>query len=184
MPPKPQTKKPRKPLTPLQRKQQKRKYDLIHKAQVKSQYYKELNKDSKDDTPDYVKEIFGAERTIDKDGNVIELEREHVEEEEEEEEFDLDKSSSEDEEEESDNEEPSRKKQRSTKALKPNPFKAQLEEREKLKKESLRKKARKEYYKERSEQRSKMLARTKKGQPKMASQMDVLLQKIQKSMDS
>lgn len=78
MPPKPQTKKPRKPLTPLQRKrkpidtfalwncgidmlecriEQKRKYDLIHKAQVKSQYYKELNKDSKDDTPDYVKEV-------------------------------------------------------------------------------------------------------------------------------
>lgn len=78
MPPKPQTKKPRKPLTPLQRKrkteseimyifmilifkwchlEQKRKYDLIHKAQVKSQYYKELNKDTNDETPDYVKEV-------------------------------------------------------------------------------------------------------------------------------
>jgi len=40
--------------------EQKRKYELIHKAQVKSQYYKELNKDSKDDTPDYVKEVYEA----------------------------------------------------------------------------------------------------------------------------
>lgn len=39
--------------------EQKRKYELIHKASVKSQYYKELNKDAEtgDDTPDYVKEV-------------------------------------------------------------------------------------------------------------------------------
>ncbi|KAI8636907.1 hypothetical protein BD408DRAFT_425390 [Parasitella parasitica] len=203
MPPKPHAKKPRKPLTALQRKQQKRKYDLIHKAQVKSEYYKELNKNTNDSTPDYVKEIFGAERTIDKDGNVVELKRNQDEEQEQE--FDLDKSSSDEEDNEddeddkddegSDSGEKSRKMQRSAKSLKPNPFKAQLEEREKLKKESLNereerqmkykqeKKARISYYKERSQQRSKMLARTKKGQPKMASQMDVLLEKIQKNMD-
>ncbi|CAO3685150.1 unnamed protein product [Rhizopus stolonifer] len=64
----------RKPLNALQRKQLKRKQDLIHKATVKSQYYKTLNKQD-DDTPDYVKDIFGAqEKTIDKDGNVVELE--------------------------------------------------------------------------------------------------------------
>lgn len=34
----------------------KRKRELIHKATVKSQYYKELNQ-QKDDTPDYVKEV-------------------------------------------------------------------------------------------------------------------------------
>lgn len=39
--------------------EQKRKYELIHKASVKSQYYKTLNNDAEtgDDTPDYVKEV-------------------------------------------------------------------------------------------------------------------------------
>lgn len=203
MPPAPQGKKPRKPLTPLQRKQKKRKYELIHKATVKSQYYKDLNKEKDDDTPDYVKEIFGApERTIDKDGNVVELEK--PVEEDEEEVFDLDEESSSEEEEEDDDdndEEKQRlnKRQKRLEAMakipKPNPFKSQIEERERRKKESLdekkerqqkqkeQHKARKAYYKDRSEQRTKMLARTKKGQPKMASQMDVLLSKIQKNMD-
>ncbi|CEP11486.1 hypothetical protein [Parasitella parasitica] len=207
--PKPQAKKLRKPLTSLQRKrktmnsvkftaskltlpnfypEQKRKYDLIHKAQVKSQYYKELNKNTNDDTPDYVKEIFGAERTIDKDGNVVELERDEQEEH-------LDPSSSEEEcEDNNDNDDKSRREQKSAKSSKPNPFKVQLEERQRLRKESLNekeerqkkyrqeKKARLSYYKGRSQERSKMLARTKKGQPKMASQMDVLLEKIQKTI--
>jgi hypothetical protein len=106
----------------------------------------------------------------------------------------LDQESSEEEEEEA----PSSKRQKKiehSRQAKPNPFKSQLEERERLKNESLEekkerqnkmkqeKKAKIEYYKERNEQRGKMLARTKKGQPKMASQMDVLLHKIQKSMD-
>jgi hypothetical protein len=38
--------------------EQKRKYELIHKATVKSQYYKELNKEKDEDTPDYVKEVL------------------------------------------------------------------------------------------------------------------------------
>ncbi|KAI9356596.1 hypothetical protein BD770DRAFT_411139 [Pilaira anomala] len=201
MPPKPQPKKHRKPLTPLQRKQQKRKYELIHKATVKSQYYKTLNKEKDaDDTPDYVKDIFGApERTIDNNGNVVELKKEEVEEEEEEE-FDLDQESSEEEEEE-EGEEKQRlnKRQKRIEAMsklpKPNPFKSQLDERERRKKESEEEKkerqkkikeeneARKKYFKDRKEERSKMLAKTKRGQPKMASQMDVLLAKIQKNMD-
>lgn len=120
---------------------------------------------------------------------------------EEEQEFDLDEESSSEEEEEDDNEETQRlnKRQKRLEAMtrlpKPNPFKAQLEVREKRKLESQKekeerqksfkeaKKARVEYYKGRSEERTKMLAKTKKGQPKMASQMDVLLGKIQKSMN-
>ncbi|KAI9265307.1 hypothetical protein EDC94DRAFT_604483 [Helicostylum pulchrum] len=205
MPPKPQVKKHRKPLTPLQRKQQKRKYELIHKATVKSQYYKTLNKETDaDEAPDYVKEIFGAaERTIDSNGNVVELKNEE-EEQEEQEEFDLDEESSSEEEEsggeeEEDDDKKLNKRQKRLEAMtrlpKPNPFKTQLEERERRKKESEEekkdrqkkiqeeKKARMKYFKDRKEERSKMLAKTKKGQPKMASQMDVLLQKIQKSMD-
>ncbi|KAG2202463.1 hypothetical protein INT47_013079 [Mucor saturninus] len=204
MPPKTQPKKPRKPLTPLQRKQQKRKYELIHKATVKSQYYKTLNKDAEagEDTPDYVKEIFGTpERTIDKDGNVVELERENVEEEDQVFDLDEESSSEEEEDEKDDNEETQRlnKRQKRLEAMtrlpKPNPFKTQLQVREKRKLDSQQekeerqksfkeaKKARVEYYKGRSEERTKMLAKTKKGQPKMASQMDVLLGKIQKSMN-
>jgi hypothetical protein len=57
------------------------------------------------------------------------------------------------------------------------------EKEERQKKFKQEKKARINYYKGRNEQRTKMLARTKKGQPKMASQMDVLLEKIQKNMD-
>lgn len=114
----------------------------------------------------------------------------------EEDEYDLNQQESSSEEEEED--EISSKRQKRDEQMrqaKPNPFKSQLEERERLKSESLadkkerqnkfkqEKKARINYYKERNEQRGKMLARTKKGQPKMASQMDVLLQKIQKDMD-
>ncbi|KAI8077322.1 uncharacterized protein B0P05DRAFT_579677 [Gilbertella persicaria] len=185
MPPKSQVKKHAKPLTPLQRKQKKRKYELIHKAQVKSRYYKELDKDDDESTPDYVKEastIFILfKRTIDKDGNVVELEKEQDEQE-----FDLDQSSSSEEEEE---EEQVQKRQ------KPNPFKSQIEERERTKQQLVQdkqerqkriaesKEGKKKYYKERKEQRGKMLARTKRGQPNMAAQMDVLLNKIQKNMD-
>ncbi|KAG1145774.1 hypothetical protein G6F37_005265 [Rhizopus arrhizus] len=183
MPPK----KARKPLNPLQRKQLKRKKELIHKATVKSQYYKALKKDD-DDTPDYVKEIFGAqERTIDKNGNVVELEKTVDDEE-----FDM-----ESEEEESEEEDTSKNKRQrmidaAAKQHKPNPFKAEIEERERRKKESEEeKKARAEqykkqkeerhtYYKDRSDKRRKMLAKTKSGQPKMAARMDVLLEKIQK----
>ncbi|KAG1211399.1 hypothetical protein G6F68_008451 [Rhizopus microsporus] len=158
MPPK----KHRKPLTPLQRKQIKRKRELIHKATVKSQYYKELNQ-QKDDTPDYVKEVFGMqERTIDENGNVVELHK------------------------------PEDEKEQGKRQNKPNPFKSRMEESLKRKRESEQERREKEeklkeqkeqrhaYYKERSEKRRKMLSKTKRGQPKMAARMDVLLEKIEK----
>ncbi|KAI9477900.1 MAG: hypothetical protein EXX96DRAFT_568634 [Benjaminiella poitrasii] len=173
-------KKHKKPLTSLQRKQIKKKRELIHKAQVKSQYYK--TKDPKDDAPDYVKEIFAAERTIDKDGNVVELATDSFEPEQEE--ISLDDPS--------DNDDTAK-----TRApLKPNPFKSQLEDRERLRKETeeekkerlrlleAKKKETKAYYRKRRDQRGKMLARTKTGQLNMAAQMDVLLEKIQKSTTS
>jgi hypothetical protein len=42
-------------------------------------------------------------------------------------------------------------------------------------------KARKQYYKERNKERGKMLAKNKKGQPNLATQMNVLLEKIQRN---
>lgn len=156
----------------------KRKRELIHKATVKSQYYKELNQ-QKDDTPDYVKEVktktkrekvgtqimqvFGMqERTIDENGNVVELHK------------------------------PEDEKEQGKRQNKPNPFKSQMEESLKRKRESEQERREKEeklkeqkeqrhaYYKERSEKRRKMLSKTKRGQPKMAARMDVLLEKIEK----
>ncbi|KAI8983620.1 hypothetical protein BDB01DRAFT_791471 [Pilobolus umbonatus] len=174
MPPKVEKKKHRKPLTPLQRKQQKKKYELIHKSKVKSQYYKTLEKEKDMETPDYVKEIFGEETP-----------KKLSKPKEEEKEYDLSEDSSSSEEEEEEEE--------GHKRHKPNPFKHQLEEREKRqketeeqKKERLRlaeekKQERSKYYKERSEIRGKMLSKTKKGQPNMSAQMDVLLQRIQKN---
>ncbi|KAG1470780.1 hypothetical protein G6F56_002485 [Rhizopus delemar] len=176
----------RKPLTALQRKQLKRKQDLIHKATVKSQYYKTLNKQD-DDTPDYVKDIFGAqEKTIDKDGNVVELERSFNEEE-------LDESEESDQESDQDENRKNKRQQRiDALSKKPNPFKSQMAESEKRKRETAqekeernkeykkKKEERHVYYKDRSEKRRQMLAKTKTGQPKMAARMNVLLEQIEK----
>lgn len=75
----------------------KKKQELIHKARVKSEYYKTLEKEHADNTPDYVKEVniyieliyfmfiliyllpffFNQkifEKTIDQDGNIVEYE--------------------------------------------------------------------------------------------------------------
>ncbi|KAI8148814.1 hypothetical protein BJV82DRAFT_505936 [Fennellomyces sp. T-0311] len=193
MPPKFQ-KKGGRPLNPLERKVKKRKHELIHKATVKKQYYKTIEKDNpQDDTPDYVKEIFG-ERTIDDDGNIVAYNsgKNDTPKEEEERVHYLGDESSDEEEEEDDN----GKKKRKThdKQHKPNPFKAQLDERDRkrrLTKEEREKrdrefaeqaKDRQKYYNKRRRERSQMLAKNAKGQPKMARQMDNLLEKIQKQM--
>ncbi|KAG0185650.1 hypothetical protein DFQ28_009030 [Apophysomyces sp. BC1034] len=190
---------------------QKKKHDLIHKATVKGQYYKTLAKEDQDlATPDYVKEIFG-ERTIDEDGNVVKYQNgtkdnkdnksskgnKRKVESDDDRVFDLDNPSSDEEEEEA----PKRKKSQpkddeASKRHKPNPFKAQLDVR-KLAKEELQKeraekqrkfeeqkKAKEEYLRGRRRERSKMLAKNKKGQPNMATQMDVLLEKIKKQTDN
>lgn len=85
---------------------------------------------------------------------------------------------------------------RTEKKAKPNPYKSQMEafqesqaqkvesKKEKQERIEREKRERKKYYRERNEQRGKMLARTKKGQPKMATQMDVLLSKIQKNLQN
>ncbi|KAF7720784.1 hypothetical protein EC973_006086 [Apophysomyces ossiformis] len=204
MPPKSSQRSHKKPLNPLQRKLQKKKHELIHKATVKGQYYKTLAKEDQDlNTPDYVKEIFG-ERTIDEDGNVVKYqdstqgdkeetkpEDDHV--------YDLDNPSSD---EESKEEETSSKRKRTKqkdevqKRHKPNPFKAQLDTRKKAKeelekeREEKRKmieekiKAKEEYMRHRRRERSKMLAKNRKGQPNMATQMDVLLEKIKKQAEN
>ena len=53
--------------------EQKRKYELIHKATVKSQYYKELNKKEEgDETPDYVKEVYTVETSVLEAGSNLE----------------------------------------------------------------------------------------------------------------
>ncbi|KAI9245442.1 hypothetical protein BY458DRAFT_591240 [Sporodiniella umbellata] len=174
----------KKPLTALQRKQIKRKRDLIHKATVKSQYYKTINKQD-DDTPDYVKDIFGKqEKTVDSSGNVVDLQRSDVEESEPESQS------------ESESEDESRKNKRQQRidalSKKPNPFQSQMAESERRKRETAdEKKERKElykkqkeerhvYYKDRSDKRRQMMAKTKKGQPRMAARMNVLLERIEK----
>ncbi|KAI8061605.1 hypothetical protein BC940DRAFT_310234 [Gongronella butleri] len=181
MPPKSFTQK--KSLTPLERKMKKRKQDIIHKAKVKSQYYKDLASEYAADTPDYVKEIF--ERTIDEDGNVVEFgdgqakipstderKRKAVE-------HGDDGSDSDDD--------------ASAKTHKPNPFRSQLEEQDKrrragqdMKKErhakvEQEKADRKRYFQHRNKQRGKMLAKHKNGQPNLATQMSIMLGRIEKS---
>ncbi|KAI8377472.1 uncharacterized protein BYT42DRAFT_546168 [Radiomyces spectabilis] len=214
MPPKPNSSKYKKPLTSLDRKAKKKKAELIHKATVKSQYYKTIAKE-KDvlEAPDYVKEIFG-ERTIDDQGNVVEYEaakgvkrkaKATDDVKEDEKVFYLDESSSS--EEEDDEQEQGKAKQKKdvkgkgkqekkneNKRSKPNPFKEQMERREKERQEALQKraereeeyqaknKARKQYYKERNRERGKMLAKNSKGQPNMATQMEILLGKIKKQV--
>lgn len=42
----------------------KRKNELIQKAKVKSQYYKQLNQDPDDDTPDYVKDVNNKKESL------------------------------------------------------------------------------------------------------------------------
>lgn len=102
------------------------------------------------------------ERTINEDGNVVELHK------------------------------PEDENEQDKRQNKPNPFKSQMEESLKRKRESEQERREKEeklkeqkeqrhiYYKERSEKRRKMLSKTKRGQPKMAARMDVLLEKIEK----
>ncbi|ORZ17148.1 hypothetical protein BCR42DRAFT_414009 [Absidia repens] len=206
MPPKqkPHNKKV-KPLTSLERRAKKKKQELIHKATVKSQYYKTLAKEhAVDNTPDYVKDIF--EKTIDENGDVIEYQsgatkRKQPKKDNEETVFDLDQeSSSDDSDEDSDDDEANgrrSKKQKkdnkdTTKALKPNPFKAHLEEQRKRKqqtqedRESRQKDKetklaeRKRYYQHRNKERGKMLAKNKNGQPNLATQMEILIGRIKK----
>jgi hypothetical protein len=56
---------------------------------------------------------------------------------------------------------------------------AQKEREEALKQKEQQQKERKKYYKQRKEVRGKMMARNAKGQPKMGSQINLLLDKIQ-----
>ncbi|ORX43206.1 hypothetical protein DM01DRAFT_1411666 [Hesseltinella vesiculosa] len=176
MSPKQPREKKQKPLTALERKVKKKKQEIIHKAKVKSQYYKDLATEYSQDTPDYVKEIF--ERTIDEDGNVVEYgegtftapvkteDRRR-------------KQTSDDE-------------QDHTKTHKPNPFKAQLDEHTKKVQTSQEEKGkrhanvakqikeRKQYYQHRNKERGKMLAKHKNGQPNLATQMHILLDRLEK----
>ncbi|KAL0085957.1 hypothetical protein J3Q64DRAFT_1739524 [Phycomyces blakesleeanus] len=209
MPPNSFNKKHQKPLTSLEKLKKKKKQQLIQKATVKAQYYKTLAKEKPDlDAPDYVKEIF-AEKTIDEDGNVVEYNtnkgtKRKAEEQtvEEEREYDLDEESSsseeeDDEDERNNNKNKSTKKQKKQqdaepKQFKPNPFKAQLEVQKRTKEEALKareekekmyeekNKARANYYRERNQVRGKMMAKNKRGQPNLATQMNVLLEKLQK----
>ncbi|KAI9275615.1 hypothetical protein BDA99DRAFT_495963 [Phascolomyces articulosus] len=210
MPPKGQ-KRGGRPLNPLERKVRKRKHELIHKATVKKQYYKSIEKENpQDDTPDYVKEIFG-ERTIDEDGNVVAYDsgkKDSAFEEEKEQDrvYYLDDASSsdeeeDDEEEDDDDDKGKRSKKKSkmnseSKQHKPNPFKSQIDDRNKARKLTQEQrdkrdrdfaqqaKDRQQYYSKRRRERSQMLAKNSKGQPKMAKQMDHLLEKIQKQMNA
>ncbi|SAM09339.1 hypothetical protein [Absidia glauca] len=184
-----------KPLTSLERRAKKKKQELIHKMSVKSQYYKSLAKEHGDDTPDYVKQVF--ERTIDEDGNVVEYEsgttkRKATEEKDEERVFDLDQEQSSDEDEDSCGQKSKKQKKDDTKVHKPNPFKAQLEEQQTRKRLTQEERVarqqereaklgeRKRYYQHRNKERGKMLAKNKKGQPNLATQMEILIGRIKK----
>ncbi|KAI9010918.1 hypothetical protein CLU79DRAFT_722695 [Phycomyces nitens] len=175
--------------------EKKKKQQLIQKATVKAQYYKTLAKEKPDlDAPDYVKEIF-AEKTIDEDGNVVEYDNGTKRKPEEEERvYDLDEESSSEEEEEEEEDKPRKKQKKDAepKQHKPNPFKSQLQVQKKTKEEAIKareekqkmyeekNKARANYYRERNQVRGKMLARNKRGQPNLATQMNVLLDKLEK----
>lgn len=77
---------------------------------------------------------------------------------------------------------------------KPNPFKAQIQEKEQRLKsiQDERKRRQRErddreyekrkYYKQRERERGRLMSKTKKGQPNMAAQVDHLLSKIQKGL--
>ncbi|CDS12070.1 hypothetical protein LRAMOSA04265 [Lichtheimia ramosa] len=186
---------PKRPLNPHERKVKKRKNELIHKAQVKRKYHKQIQKDNFDqDTPDYVKEIFG-ERTIDDEGNIVEYNNgqksapsktdqdDRV--------FYLDESSSD----ESDEEDKGKaKKKKTEKTRKPNPFKSEIQQKEQriksVQEEQKRRQRerddreyeKRKYYKQRERERGRLMSKTKKGQPNMAAQVDHLLSKIQKGL--
>ncbi|KAI7869389.1 hypothetical protein BDF14DRAFT_1784511 [Spinellus fusiger] len=207
--PKPFNKK-QKPLTSLEKLKKKKKEQLIHKAVVKSNYHKTLSKEKADlDVPDYVKEIF-SEKTIDDDGNIVDYatqkgtkrplnppqQQQHQSKKKKMEEdrvYDLEEdSSSEEEEEETVTQKGKKQKSTVPKHNKPNPFKSQLAEQKKSKEEAIKakeekqkeyeakNKARAHYYKERNQVRGKMLAKNSRGQPNLATQMSVLLDKLQK----
>ncbi|KAI9307594.1 hypothetical protein BJ944DRAFT_13263 [Cunninghamella echinulata] len=181
MPPK-FNKKKNAPLTSLERRAQKKKQELIHKARVKSEYYKTLEKEHADSTPDYVKEIF--EKTIDQDGNIVEYAANKRKR------NDLDKEPNPDNEDNLHKLKKGKNDKDITKSNKPNPFKAQLEEQEKRKKLTKeqreerekelekKKKATKKYYHDRNKMRGKMLAKHKNGQPNLATQLDVLIGRL------
>ncbi|KAI9317259.1 hypothetical protein BX666DRAFT_1857674 [Dichotomocladium elegans] len=176
---------PKRPLNPLERKVKKKKSELIQKAKIKGRYYKSIKKDNfSEDAPSYVKEIF-SERTIDDEGNVVEYnsgkndnkstKKNHDNDDRE---YYLN---------DTDSDEDGNNKPRKHK---PNPFKAQIEERdmkrkltneereERQRQREEAEKAKKKYYKQRGQERGKMLSRTRKGQVKMAVEMDNLLNKI------
>ncbi|KAG2181444.1 hypothetical protein INT44_008257 [Umbelopsis vinacea] len=173
---------------------QKIKDQLVHKAKVKKDYYKQLSKeDSSLETPDYVKEIFG-ERTIDEDGNIVEYgasSTKRKREDGDEKVHDLDEQSSSSEDDGSDSDAGDSTRNRRNKGSKPNPFKKEvlkqkdtkevqqqeLEQKKKEKEEQ--QKGRAKYYKQRKEVRGKMMARNARGQPKMGTQINLLLDKIQ-----
>ncbi|CAO3626183.1 unnamed protein product [Cunninghamella echinulata] len=166
MPPK--FNKKRIPLTSLERRAQKKKQELIHKARVKSEYYKTLEKEHADNQNGNIVEYAANKRKRN----------------------DLDSEPT------SDNEENLHKSKKgksdkdTTKSNKPNPFKAQLEEQEKRKKLTKeqreekekelekKKKATKKYYHDRNKMRGKMLAKHKNGQPNLATQLDVLIGRL------
>ncbi|CAO3609141.1 unnamed protein product [Cunninghamella blakesleeana] len=158
------------PLTSLERRAKKKKQELIHKARVKSEYYKTLEKEHTDNTPDYVKdyEFRSNKRSLDKDANDAENK---------------------------DNLQKIKKQKKdddTTKSFKPNPFKKQLDEQEKKRKLSQKqreerdkefenkKKATKKYYHDRNKTRGKMLAKHKNGQPNLNTQLNVLIGRLKK----
>jgi len=167
----------------------------VQKAKVKKDYYKQISKGDPDlETPDYVKEIFG-ERTIDEEGNIVNYKssskRKRDDEDDKVHDLDEEPSSSEDDGSDNDEMSPGKAKNVRTESAKPNPFRKDIEkqalskeaaekEREEMRKEKEKQqKGRAKYYKQRKEVRGKMMARNARGQPKMGSQINLLLDKIQ-----
>ncbi|ORX87122.1 hypothetical protein BCR32DRAFT_264464 [Anaeromyces robustus] len=166
----------------------KKKHKLIEKAKIKSKYYK-LIQNEVDDTPDYIKEIFGTDKEEKKEKKDNELTYEDFESDE--------GSNSETEQKETSDKGKNKNKNKNNnnnkhKNKKPNPFakaikernkereekKKEMEEKKRIKEENLEKK--KEYFRNRKSIRHKLARKNRKGQPIMKNQLEYLLNKLEK----